>query len=147
MTIADHPAGRLFVAETSAPALTAPAPAVPSTPAPSAPAAATAATRVRPTTWSKVDTGFYVASRAGEYVGSVDTTPDGHFVAFDPTSAPIGRFVTLADAKSAVLSWRPERTRMRDRRLAIALRPVAAAAGLVAGATAALGALLTVFPN
>ncbi|MEV7632664.1 peptide ABC transporter permease [Microbacterium sp. NPDC089318] len=132
MTIAEHPAGRLFV---------------PSAAAPVTPRTSAAPTLPRAVTWSKVDSGFYVASRAGEYVGSVDTTPDGHFVAFDGTSAPIGRYAELSQAKAAVLSWKPERTRVRDRRLADALRPIAASAGLVAGATAALGALLTVVPG
>ena len=132
MTIAEHPAGRLFVPGAAVQAApTAPvAPAIP-----------------RTVTWSKVDTGFYVASRAGEYVGSIDTTPDGHFVAFDGTSAPIGRYTELSDAKSAVLAWKPERTRIRDRRLSEAVAPIAASAGLVAAATAALGALLSVVPS
>lgn len=133
MTIADHPAGRLFVAGT-------PTPAAPSAPVPSAPA------MPRPVTWSRVDTGFHVASRAGEYVGSVDTTPDGHFIAFDGTSAPIWRYAELSDAKAAVLSWKPERTRIRDRRLSETVAPIAASAGVVAVATAALGALLSVVP-
>jgi len=132
MTIAEHPAGRLFVPGAAVQAApTAPvAPAIP-----------------RAVTWSKVDTGFYVASRAGEYVGSIDTTPDGHFVAFDGTSAPIGRYTELSDAKSAVLAWKPERTRIRDRRLSETVAPIAASAGLVAAATAALGALLSVVPS
>lgn len=133
MTIAEHPAGRLFVPGSAAPA------------APTAPTAASALPKA--VTWSKVDTGFYVASRAGEYVGSVDTTPDGHFVAFDGTSAPIGRYADLAGAKSAVLAWKPEGSRIRDRRLSDAVRPVASSAALIAGATAALGALLTVLPG
>lgn len=133
MTIAaDHPAGRLFVPGVATAAVT------------SAPASPVA---VRPVTWSKVDTGFHVASRAGEYMGSVDTTPDGHFVAFDATSAPIGRYAELADAKKAVLSWKPERTRIRERRFSETVAPIAASAGLVAVATAALGALLSVVPG
>lgn len=132
MTIAEHPAGRLFV---------------PGSAVQAAPSAPVAPAIPRTVTWSKVDTGFYVASRAGEYVGSIDTTPDGHFVAFDGTSAPIGRYAELSDAKSAVLAWKPERTRIRDRRLSEAVAPIAASAGLVAAATAALGALLSVVPS
>lgn len=133
MTIAEHPAGRLYV-----PGATALAEVLTSAPA---------ATIVpRAVTWSKVDTGFHVASKAGEYVGSVDTTPDGHFVAFDATSAPIGRYAELSAAKTAVLSWKPERTRRRDRRVSRIAHPIAASAGLVAGVTAAFGALITVFP-
>ncbi|WCD93549.1 hypothetical protein [Microbacterium sp. nov. GSS16] len=135
MTIADHPAGRLYN------------PAAPDAPLASAlPQAPTATIVPRSVTWSKVDTGFYVASKAGEYVGSVDTTPDGHFVAFDATSAPIGRYAELSAAKTAVLSWKPEKARMRDRRVGRIVHPIAASAGLVAGVTAAFGALLTVFP-
>ena len=98
MTIAEHPAGRLYVPGADAP-VTASTPAAGTPVVPALP---------RPVTWSKVDTGFYVASRAGEYVGSVDTTADGHFVAFDRTSAPIARYTTLADAKAAVHEWKPE---------------------------------------
>ncbi|PKI91506.1 peptide ABC transporter permease [Actinomycetales bacterium SN12] len=131
MTIAEHPAGRLYV---------------PGATATTEPLTPTVTVMPRAVTWSKVDTGFYVASKAGEYVGSVDTTPDGHFVAFDATSAPIGRYTELSTAKSAVLSWKPERARMRDRRVGRIVHPIAASAGLVAGVTAAFGALLTVFP-
>lgn len=131
MTIAEHPAGRLYV---------------PGAVAASDPVAPPAGIAPRAVTWSKVDTGFYVASKAGEYVGSVDTTPDGHFVAFDATSAPIGRYADLSEAKTAVLSWKPERARMRDRHVGRIVHPIAASAGLVAGVTAAFGALLTVFP-
>ncbi len=131
MTIAEHPAGRLYNPAAAAPAeqVSPPATIVP-----------------RAVTWSKVDTGFYVASKAGEYVGSIDTTPDGHFVAFDATSAPIGRYAELSAAKAAVLSWKPQRERMRERRLGRIVHPIAASAGLVAGVTAAFGALLTAFP-
>lgn len=131
MTIAEHPAGRLYV---------------PGAVAASDPVAPAAGIAPRAVTWSKVDTGFHVASKAGEYVGSVDTTPDGHFVAFDATSAPIGRYADLSEAKTAVLSWKPERARMRDRHVGRIVHPIAASAGLVAGVTAAFGALLTVFP-
>jgi hypothetical protein len=53
-------------------------------------------------TWAAVDKGFYVASRAGEFVGSVDTTVDRTFVALDERSTPIGRYHSLAEAKAAV---------------------------------------------
>ncbi|WP_243076492.1 peptide ABC transporter permease [Microbacterium sp. SS28] len=69
--------------------------------APAFPAALPSLTRV---TWAQPDTGFHVASRAGEFVGYVDTTADGHFVAFDGRSTAVGRYDSLAHAKRAVLS-------------------------------------------
>lgn len=54
------------------------------------------------TTVAQVDQGFYVASREGEFIGYIDTTADGCFVAFDGRSTPIGRYATLADAKAAL---------------------------------------------
>lgn len=101
-------------------------------------------TRVNPDaiTWSKVDTDFYVASRAGEYVGSVDSTADGHFIGFDATSTPIGRYVDLKEAQRAVAEWEPEQARENDRHLARVLMPIATAAGLVASVTAVTGMLV-----
>lgn len=101
-------------------------------------------TRVSPDaiTWSKVDTDFYVASRAGEYVGSVDGTVDGHFIGFDATSTPIGRYADLKEAQRAVAEWEPEEVRENDRHLARVLMPIATAAGLVAGVTAVTGMLV-----
>ncbi len=100
----------------------------------------------RAVTWSTVDKGFHVASRAGEFVGSIDSTADGHFIAFDATSAPIGRYASFVEARSAVTGWVPEGSRERERRVARAFMPVATSAGIVAGATAAIGALLTAIP-
>lgn len=101
-------------------------------------------TRVSPDaiTWSKVDTDFYVASRAGEYVGSVDGTADGHFIGFDATSTPIGRYSELKEAQRAVVEWKPEQARENDRQLARVLMPIATAAGLVASVTAVTGMLI-----
>ena len=53
-------------------------------------------------TWVRVESGFHVASRAGEYVGYTERTGDGHFVGFDGRSTPVGRYTTLADAERAV---------------------------------------------
>jgi len=145
MTIADHPAGRLYVPGQPTP--TVPQPSTEQVPSVVDAVAPPHTGAIRPLTWSQVDTGFSVASRAGEYVGSVDTTPNGTFVAFDSTNAPIGHYPTLAEAKRAVLTWRAEPARVRERRLAQALRPVAAGAGLIAAVTAAMGALLAAFPN
>ncbi|MBF4562205.1 peptide ABC transporter permease [Microbacterium sp. VKM Ac-2870] len=53
-------------------------------------------------TWANVSDGFSVASRAGDYVGCVESTPDGHFVGFDFRSTPVGRYATLAEAQRSV---------------------------------------------
>lgn len=53
-------------------------------------------------TWAAVEPGFHVASRAGEYVGYAERTADGHFVGFDGRSTPVGRYISLAEAQSAV---------------------------------------------
>lgn len=82
-------------------------------------------------TWSTVDTGFRVASRSGEFIGSIDETADGRFVAFDGRSTPIGLFATLRDAQRAVTGAAGETTAARLARIA---QPVAAASGIVAGA-------------
>lgn len=55
-------------------------------------------------TWAQPASGLYVASRAGEFVGYIDTTADGHYIAFDGRSTPVGRYVVLAEAKRAVLT-------------------------------------------
>jgi len=97
----------------------------------------------RPVTWSTVDRGFHVASRAGEFVGSIDATDGGHFIAFDGTNSPIGRYGTMVEAKRAVTSWEPERKRERERELARVFQPVATSAGIVAMATAVIAMLST----
>lgn len=100
----------------------------------------------RAVTWSTVDSGFCVASRAGEFVGSVDATADQGFIAFDGNSSPIGRFETREAAKSAVVNWVPEAHRRRSRVLSARLLPVATAAGLVATVAAAAATMLTIAP-
>jgi hypothetical protein len=51
--------------------------------------------------WAEVETGFHVASRDGQFLGYVDTTVDGRFLAFDGRSMLVGEFDLLSDAKSA----------------------------------------------
>lgn len=95
-------------------------------------------------TWAKVDTGFYVGSRASEFAGTVDTTPDGHFIGFDPTSAPIGRYESLREAQKAVEQWQPDeaRERERERKLGRLMTPIAQAFMLVAMVTASAGLII-----
>lgn len=58
--------------------------------------------RARPATWTEVEPGFFVANRAGEFVGYIDTATTGEHTAFDGTSALIGRYPALAAAQAAI---------------------------------------------
>lgn len=111
----------------------------------SAPAAAPSAKRatVR-ATWARVDSGFHVASRDGEFLGYVDQAADGSFLAFDGRSTPVGRYDTLRDAKRAVLSVdgvrpaspRSARARKVFERAAVVTGVIAGGVALTAGAVA-----------
>ena len=71
-------------------------------------------------TWVEVEPGFHVASRSGEFVGHVDTTRTGAFISFDGRATPVGRFDTLAAAKSSLrtaVSPPPVTRRSRIRRV------------------------------
>lgn len=61
-------------------------------------------TEVRRTdvTWSRVDDGFHVGSRAGEFVGYIDRQPDGRHRACDQHSREIGLFADLESAVRAL---------------------------------------------
>lgn len=92
--------------------------------------------------WAKVDTGFWVAHRGGEYFGCVDAVAGG-FVARDAHGVPIGRYDSLDAAKSSLRSTthpaNTSRRRAMDRAAlvaATALGGSALALGLTAGALA-----------
>ena len=92
-------------------------------------------------TWARVSEGFFVASRAGDYVGCVEATPDGHFVGFDSRSTPVGRYVSLAEAQRAVFTAhavRPESGVESSPRAQVLWQTAATVSGVVA-----LGALAT----
>ncbi|MGN7186633.1 hypothetical protein [Microbacterium enclense] len=94
--------------------------------------------------WAKVDTGFWVAHRGGEYFGCVDAVAGG-FVARDAHGVPIGRYDALETAKSSLRSTthpaNESRRRLIDRASLVAATTVggtALALGLTAGALAPL---------
>lgn len=87
-------------------------------------------------TWARVDAGLYVVSRAGEYLGSVDRSHDGAYLAFDGRATPVGRYDTLREAKSAVLSVPDPETARRERHTQRVFQRVAAVSGVVAGSLA-----------
>ena len=57
-------------------------------------------------TWARVEDGFHVASRRGEFLGYVDRQSDGGYLAFDAFSRMVGRFRGIAAAMSAVTDAR-----------------------------------------
>lgn len=88
-------------------------------------------------TWARVDAGFHVASRDGEFLGYVDRAADGSYLAFDGRSTPVGRYDSLRDAQRAVITVpavqpaSPRRVRARR-----AFERAAAITGVVAGGMA-----------
>jgi hypothetical protein len=89
-------------------------------------------------TWAHVESGFHVASRSGEFLGYVEQSRDGSYLAFDGRSTPVGRYDSLKDAQRAVLSVpsAPPAMDARTRRATRTLRRVAVVSGVVAGGLA-----------
>lgn len=52
--------------------------------------------------WARVEAGFHVGSRAGDFVGYIDQQKDGRFLAFDARSQIVGRFTELTAAMRAL---------------------------------------------
>lgn len=99
----------------------------------------------RTITWSTVAPGFYVASTDGEFVGSIDTSSDGHFIALDGHATPIGRYATLKEAQRSLLTTDAPGNRARKTRVRRQLRMTATASGAVAGALALTAGALAPF--
>lgn len=57
--------------------------------------------------WARVEDGFHVASRDGEFLGYIDRDPDGMFAAHDLYSRPLGMFPALVAAMVAVTDVSP----------------------------------------
>ncbi|WP_144782169.1 hypothetical protein [Microbacterium sp. BH-3-3-3] len=66
--------------------------------------------------WAKVDTGFWVAHRGGEYFGCVDQVAGG-FVSRDAHGVPVGRYDSLDVAKASLRSTTHPANVSRRRRL------------------------------
>ena len=94
--------------------------------------------------WAKVDSGFWVANRGGEYFGCVDAVAGG-FVARDAHGVPIGRYDALDAAKSSLRSTTHPANAARRRRLERAPLVVATAAGSTALALALTAGALAPF--
>ncbi|MFJ6651431.1 hypothetical protein ACIQLJ_01375 [Microbacterium sp. NPDC091313] len=52
--------------------------------------------------WARVEDGFHVGSRDGNFLGYIERAADGYFDACDMRSRPVGRFPTLVSAMSAL---------------------------------------------
>ena len=103
--------------------------------------AISSAPRTARATWARVDAGFQVASREGEFLGYVDRSADGSYLAFDGRSTPVGRYESLRAAQRAVISVddrlsttrAPRTLSPRSRR---AFQRAAVVSGVVAGGLA-----------
>lgn len=95
-------------------------------------------TRAR-TTWAEVESGFHVGNRAGQYIGCVDRTDAGRFVAFDGHSTALGVFDSLTSARASV-----ETASRRGVGESPRTAPIAAMLGIVAGVLLVAAAALTV---
>ncbi len=92
-------------------------------------------------TWAKVDTGFWVAHRGGEYFGCVDAVAGG-FVSRDAHGIPIGRYDALGTAKSSLRSTtHPANTRRRAHAERAALVTATAVGGTALAFALTAGAL------
>lgn len=96
-------------------------------------------------TWSTVAPGFYVASTDGEFIGSIDTSSDGHFIALDGHATPIGRYVTLKEAQHSLLTTDAPGNRARKSVIRRNIRTAATASGALAGALALTAGALAPF--
>lgn len=85
--------------------------------------------------WAKVDAGFWVAHRGGEYFGCVDSVSGG-YVARDDHGVPVGRYETLDAAKASLRSTMHPTNAARRRRIERAPLALATAAGSTAVAFA-----------
>ena len=52
--------------------------------------------------WSRVEDGFHVGSRGGEFLGYIDRQKDGRFEACDMYSRTVGYFPDLTSAMKAI---------------------------------------------
>lgn len=92
-------------------------------------------------TWVRVESGFHVASRSGEYVGYAERTGDGHFVGFDGQSTPVGHYISLREAQRAVERAPRAAATVSSPKIESALHVAAAMTGFVAVATFAAAVL------
>jgi len=82
--------------------------------------------------WNEVEPGLRVGTRDGEYLGVIESTAYGTFVAVDGRSTPVGRYDSLREAKRALLEVKRMGTRASRASAELMARRLATSTGLVA---------------
>jgi hypothetical protein len=82
--------------------------------------------------WNEVQPGFRVGTRDGEYLGFIESTAYGTFVAVDGHSTPVGRYDSLRQAQRALLEVKRLATRRSSASAELVARRLATSSGLVA---------------
>ena len=82
--------------------------------------------------WAEVQPGFRVGTRDGEYLGFIESTAHGTFVAVDGYSTPVGRYYSLREAQRALLEVKRMGTRPSRASAELMARRLATSSGLVA---------------
>jgi len=83
--------------------------------------------------WNEVEPGFHVATtRDGDYLGFIESTARGTFVAVDDCSTPVGRYFSLREAQRALLEVNRVRTRPSRASAELIARRLATSSGVVA---------------
>ena len=82
--------------------------------------------------WNEIEPGFRVGTRDGEYLGFVESTAYGTFVAVDGYSTPVGRYYSLREAQRALLQVKRMSTSRSRASAELMARRLATSSGLVA---------------
>ena len=82
--------------------------------------------------WNEVQPGLRVGTRDGEYLGFIESTAYGTFVAVDGYATPVGRYYSLREAKRALLEVKRMGTRRSRASAELMARRLATSSGLVA---------------
>ena len=82
--------------------------------------------------WNEVEPGFRVGTHHGEYLGFIESTAYGTFVAVDGYATPVGRYYSLREAQRALLEVKRMGTRRSRASADLMARRLATSSGLVA---------------
>ena len=82
--------------------------------------------------WNEVQPGFRIGTHRGEYLGFIESTAYGTFVAVDGYSTPVGRYDSLREAQRALLEVKRLATRRSSASAELVTRRLATSSGLVA---------------
>ncbi|MDY0908512.1 peptide ABC transporter permease [Microbacterium sp. CFBP9034] len=83
--------------------------------------------------WDEVEPGFRVGTaRDGEYLGYIESTAHGTFVAVDGRSTPVGRYFSLREAQRAVVQVKRMGARSLSASAELTARRLATSSGVLA---------------